>query len=29
MRHSMEISGNKVPFNDRDCVLEILDNEIN
>ena len=26
---SMEISGNKVPFNDRDCVLEILDNEIN
>jgi len=25
----MEISGNKVPFNDRDCVLEILDNEIN
>jgi UDP-N-acetylmuramoyl-L-alanyl-D-glutamate--2,6-diaminopimelate ligase len=26
---SMEISGNKIPFNDRDCVLEILDNEIN
>jgi UDP-N-acetylmuramyl tripeptide synthase len=26
---SMEISGNKIPFNDRDCVLEILGNEIN
>jgi UDP-N-acetylmuramoyl-L-alanyl-D-glutamate--2,6-diaminopimelate ligase len=25
----MEISGNKIPFNDRDCVLEILGNEIN
>ena len=27
--NSMEISGNKIPFNDRDCVLEILNNEIN
>ena len=26
---SMEISGIKVPFNDRDCVLKILGNEIN
>jgi UDP-N-acetylmuramyl tripeptide synthase len=26
---SMEISGKKIPFNDRDCVLEILGNEIN
>tara|TARA_B100000959_G_scaffold283032_1_gene350903 strand:+ start:3900 stop:5360 length:1461 start_codon:yes stop_codon:yes gene_type:complete len=26
---SMEISGNKVPFNDRDCILKILGNEIN
>jgi len=26
---SMEILGNKIPFNDRDCVLEILGNEIN
>jgi UDP-N-acetylmuramoyl-L-alanyl-D-glutamate--2,6-diaminopimelate ligase len=26
---SMEISGNKAPFNDRDCVLKILGNEIN
>ena len=25
----MEVSGNKVPFNDRDCVLKILGNEIN
>jgi UDP-N-acetylmuramyl tripeptide synthase len=25
----MEISGKKVPFNDRDCVYKILDNEIN
>ena len=26
---SMEISGKKIPFNDRDCVLEILGNETN
>ena len=26
---SMEISGNKAPFNDRECVLKILGNEIN
>jgi UDP-N-acetylmuramyl-tripeptide synthetase len=26
---SMEILGNKAPFNDRDCVLKILGNEIN
>ena len=25
----IDISGNKVPFNDRDCVLKILGNEIN
>lgn len=25
----MDVSGKKVPFNDRDCVLEILGNEIN
>ena len=25
----MDVSGKKVPFNDKDCVLEILDNEIN
>jgi UDP-N-acetylmuramyl tripeptide synthase len=25
----IEASGNKVPFNDRDCVLKILGNEIN
>jgi UDP-N-acetylmuramoyl-L-alanyl-D-glutamate--2,6-diaminopimelate ligase len=26
---TIDISGNKVPFNDRDCVLKILGNEIN
>ena len=25
----MDVSGKKVPFNDKDCVLEILDHEIN
>ena len=25
----MEILGKKVPFNDKDCVLKIMDNEIN
>jgi UDP-N-acetylmuramyl tripeptide synthase len=26
---SMELSGKKIPFNDRDCVLKLLSNEIN
>ena len=25
----MEVSGKKIPFNDKDCVLKILSNEIN
>ena len=26
---SMEVKGQKIPFNDKDCVLKILNNEIN